>query len=344
MAKAAQGGFKDWEALHQQWWSAVSEGANRFVQGDWRDAGKAFGDLFGGKLGDDTDAATERFIQGTKQYLDWVEKFSGQLANGSGFPKDAVQWTQLFQGALGPMGETQNPLRDLFAAMASPDARGFEQVFSGWANPADLLKGEVQGLLGMPAFGYTRESQERQQRLMAAFLQYQDAMSAYNRLMLEASKRAVSKFQSLLAEREEPGRQLKSLRQVYDLWVDAAEDGYAEVALSPEFRSAYGDLVNKQMTLRSLVQGEVERATGQFGMPTRTEVNSTARRMQEMRREMRALQERLEALEAGQPAAKPAPKAAVKPAPKAAGKTVGRKSTPTSTKPAAKKAAARRSR
>ncbi|HWT16890.1 MAG TPA: poly(R)-hydroxyalkanoic acid synthase subunit PhaE, partial [Patescibacteria group bacterium] len=188
----------------------------------------------------------------------------------------------------------------------------------------------------MPAFGYARESQERQQRLAAAFLQYQDAMSGYNRLMLDASQRALGKFESLLAAREEQGRKLETLREVYDLWIDAAEEGYAEVSLSPQFRTAYGDLVNKQMTVRKLVQTEVERMTGQFGIPTRTEVDSTARRMQEMRREMRALQERLDAFEAAQATPKASAKATVAPAAKS--------SKSTSSKAPAKKAAARRSR
>lgn len=331
MAKAGSGTFKDWEALHQQWWNAVSEGAGKFVQADWREGAKAFGDLFGGKLGDGTDAATERFVSGTKQYLEWVEKFSGQLAHGAQFPKDASGWVKLFQGALGPMREMKNPLHDLFAAMTGDGARGFEQFFSGWPNPADWAKGEVQGLLGLPAFGFNRETQERQQKLAAAWLQYQDAMGAYNRLMLEASQKALGKFESLLAAREEQGRKLETLREVYDLWVDAAEEGYADVSLSPEFRAAYGDLVNKQMVVRKLVQTEVERFTGQFGMPTRTEVDSTARRMQELRREMRALQERLDALEAGASAPKAAKPAAAR-----------SKSTPS--KAPAKKAAARRSR
>lgn len=331
MAKAGSGVFKDWEALHQQWWNAVSDGAGKFMHGDWREGAKAFGDLFGGKLGDGTDAATERFVSGTKQYLDWVEKFSGQLANGASLPKDASAWAKAFRGALGPMGETHNPLRDLFTAMTGDGARGFEQCFTGWPNPADWAKGEMQGLLGLPAFGYNRETQERQQKLAVAMLQYQDAMGAYNRLMLEASQKALGKFESLLAAREEQGRKLETLREVYDLWIDAAEDGYAEVSLSPEFRAVYGDLVNKQMGVRKLVQGEVERFTGQFGMPTRTEVDSTARRMHELRREMRVLQERLDALEAAPVVAK-----AAKPV------TTTSKSTPS--KAPAKKAAVRRSR
>ncbi len=46
------------------------------------------------------------------------------------------------------MGETHNPLRDLFTAMTGDGARGFEQFFTGWPNPADWAKGEMQGLLG----------------------------------------------------------------------------------------------------------------------------------------------------------------------------------------------------
>lgn len=341
MANTSTSTFKDWEALHQQWWNAVSEGADRFVHGDWRDGARAFGDLFGGKLGDSTDAATERFVNGTRQYLDWVEKFSGQLANGAVLPKDAADWAKLFRGALGSLGETRNPLHDLFAAMTGEGARGFEQFFQGWSNPADWAKGELQGLLGLPTFGYTRETQERQQKLAAAWLQYQDTMAAYNRLMLDASQKALGKFESLLAAREEQGRKLESLREVYDLWVDAAEDAYAEVSLSTAFRTAYGDLVNKQMVVRKLIQTEVERFTGQFGMPTRTEVDSTARRMQELRREMRALQERLEVLEAGPTTPAVAKPAVAKPA---AAKPAAAKSKSIPGKAPAKKAAARRSR
>ena len=125
--------------------------------------------------------------------------------------------------------------------------------------------------LGMPAFGFAREHQERWQKLAQAQLDYQQQNSAYNALMLKASQRAYEVFEEKLAERSEPGRQLTSARALFDLWIDAAEEAYAEIALSPEFREVYGALVDAQMRVRGGVQREVEQMTGALGMPTRSE-------------------------------------------------------------------------
>jgi hypothetical protein len=86
---------------------------------------------------------------------------------------------------------------------------------------------------------------------------------------------------------------LKSFREVYDLWIDAAEEGYAEVALSMEFREVYGALVNAQMRVRQQVQGEVERAGAALGMPTRTELSSVHQKLADMRRRMARIEESL---------------------------------------------------
>jgi inorganic triphosphatase YgiF len=113
-------------------------------------------------------------------------------------------------------------------------------------------------------------------------------MSRYNAQMLEAARRGYELFEGKLAEREQPGRQIESLRALYDLWVDAAEEGYAEIALSREFQEIYGELTNAQMRLRSQIQQEVERLSVDLGMPTRSELNSIGERLQAVRREVRA--------------------------------------------------------
>src|SRR3546814_11269373 len=86
-------------------------------------------------------------------------------------------------------------------------------------------------------------------------------------------------FEGKLAEHEAPGRHLGSVRAVYDLWIDAAEQAYAEIALSPQFGVAYGEMVNAQMRLRLANQNELERVCRELGMPTRSEVTATQRKM-----------------------------------------------------------------
>src|SRR3546814_11917920 len=92
-------------------------------------------------------------------------------------------------------------------------------------------------------------------------------------LRLKARQTAHGLFQRKLAARSQPGKQLESARALFDLWIDAAEEAYAEVALSPEFRKSYGAMVNAQMKLRQAVQGEVEQAAA----PTIGRASCTAR-------------------------------------------------------------------
>jgi polyhydroxyalkanoate synthase subunit PhaE len=74
-------------------------------------------------------------------------------------------------------------------------------------------------------------------------------------------------------------------------WIDAAEEAYAEIALSSGFRKVYGELVNAQMRVRAGIQREVELIGGLFGMPGRTEVDAAHRKIAELERQLRRLRD-----------------------------------------------------
>ena len=82
-------------------------------------------------------------------------------------------------------------------------------------------------------------------------------------------------------------QEITTARGLFDLWIDSAEEAYAAVALSQEFREVYGALGNAQMRLRAAIQIEVEHITGLFGMPTRTEIDSAHRKIAELERALR---------------------------------------------------------
>ena len=171
-----------------------------------------------------------------------------------------------------------NPFTKIFADMRGPHAMGFDKLPNTFAPFLNQMKQEGLSWLHAPAFGFAREHQEHYQKMAAAFVEFQDALGRYNALMLKSSQRSFEIFESKLGEHDEPGRQIDSMRALYDLWVDAAEDAYAEIALSEEFRKVYGDVVNSQMRVRQAMQQEVERMSTDFGMPTRSELNSVHKR------------------------------------------------------------------
>ena len=180
-----------------------------------------------------------------------------------------------------------NPMAKALREISGQGVKGLEQLAAGAAPMLQQMQAEGMSWLKAPAFGYAREHQEHYQKMAVAFVEFKQASNRYNALMMKSSQRSFELLEDKLAERSEPGRQIDSIRALYDLWVDAAEEAYAEIALSDEFRTVYGEVVNAQMRVRSQMQAEVERIGADLGMPTRSELNSVHKRLHELRRELR---------------------------------------------------------
>jgi polyhydroxyalkanoate synthase subunit PhaE len=324
----------DFESLARQYWNAWGEtmrqgGAAGTPAGTpgWQDAVDWWSKLARGD-GADANASVDRF---NAQARDWYGQMQQVAAKFAGQQANAADITAEWKRALGAIGE--NPFPEMFKAMQGPGAQGFDQWTESAKPFLDAWRREGQSILGMPAFGSGREQQERLQKLMQAQLDFQQREGAYNALMMKALQRAYGVFQDKLAEREEPGRQLTSARALFDLWIDAAEEAYAQVALSPEFREVYGAYVNAQMRLRNGMQREVEQVCAAMGMPTRTEVDAAHRKIAELERVLRRMRDAGSAANAAHPeprtSASARPAVAKKPAAK---RTVGK------SKPAAKPA------
>jgi class III poly(R)-hydroxyalkanoic acid synthase PhaE subunit len=290
--KSTQDWQKDWQALQRQYWSAWQD-ATRGMSGKpdaatpWHEGLEQWSRLFAdsGKQNE----TLERMLGGAKSYMALMQSMIGAAAVPSGAAgTDPKAWADAMRKGFDMPGADAllrgNPLASMLKDIGGPGAQGFDKLASSFAPFLAQAKTEGMSWLNAPAFGYAREHQEHYQKMAAAFVEYQDAIRRYNELILKASQRSFDVFQDKLAEREAPGRQIESPRALYDLWVDAAEEAYADVALSEDFRKVYGDVVNAQMRVRSHVQAEVERIGTDLGMPTRTELNSVHQRLHEMRR------------------------------------------------------------
>lgn len=296
----------DFEKLARQYWSSWSQftgqpGAAPEVPG-WKD-GLAWWSQLAGQGRGDVDAALERM---NAQAGRWFGSMQQLAAGFAGREAGAADITRAWRDALGAGGG--NPLADMFRRMGGADARGVEDWMAQAAPFLAGLRGEAGALLNLPAFGVAREHQERLQQLAQAQLAYQERTSEYQGQLARAAKLAFERFEGKLAEHSEPGRQIESARALFDLWIDAAEEAWAEVALSAEYREAYGHFVNAQMRLRAGLQREIELAAGLFGLPTRSEINASHRKLAALERELRALKSQL-----GAPSPRPVAEAAQRP-------------------------------
>ncbi len=227
----------------------------------------------------------ERLLSGLKGYFGLLESLQSQVGSDAA----GEQWRSLLGGIFGG----GQPFTQAFGEASALAGGGPQAWMEAWSRMQSPLQSGISTMLGMPAFGPAREHQEHAQRLARDVLDYQEQLRRYNQLLARAGRRGAERFEAMLAERTEPGRAVESLRALYDLWVDAAEEGFQEVALSPEWREVYGALVNAQMRVRQGVQQQAERTAREFGLPTRSEVATLGQRLHDLRRQVRNLEERL---------------------------------------------------
>jgi class III poly(R)-hydroxyalkanoic acid synthase PhaE subunit len=287
----------DFDALARQYWASWGNAMRGDVVGNgpagvnstpnWQDAVDWWSMLAHGGS-EDANSAVERFNAQARDWYGQMQQVAAQFAGRDAKPVDiAAKWKR----ALG--GIAENPFSQMFGAMKGQGAQGLEQWIEDAAPYLKAWRRESNTMLGMPTFGIGREQQERWQKLAKAQLEYQQQDDAYNALMLKAVQDAYVAFEDKLAEREEPGRQLTTARALFDLWIDAAEEAYARIALSPEFRKVYGARVNAQMRLRQRVQGEVEQMSAMFGMPTRSDLDAAFRKIDALERGLRKMRDEL---------------------------------------------------
>lgn len=180
-------------------------------------------------------------------------------------------------------------------------------TFHSLTMPPEALRGlgvpggavDPTHLLSMPTLGYSREHQAAWQRLTRAQMEFQQANARYNAQLEKAMRDAASRFRDKLADCSKPGRQIDSLRDLFDLWTDAAEEAFAEVAFSTEFRKVYGDLVNALMRSRRAYLDVAEPGMKMSGIPTQRELDDTARQLHDLRREVAVLKAQIGAVESG---------------------------------------------
>lgn len=277
MAEQATDFLKDYQTMAQQSWDAWT----RYLQ---QQAGPAT--AFGGasmpfgqaSTGDDFMA---RSMAALKGYGEWL-----QGAASSGLGQGAMDWQQSLQNLFSTLGG--QPFAHAFAGIDSEAAKSFMQLWQSWMqSSAPGMPGMKFDVEHLAAFGYTRERQRLQQALAAAMQDYTERAGKYQSLIQRANTEGFERLQAKLAELTDTSKQIESLKALYDLWVDAAEEAYAQIALSEEFRQAYGDMVNAQGRVRQLQQQQLEGLCRDMGLPTRSEVTALGKRMHELRREMR---------------------------------------------------------
>jgi len=286
----------------EQWWSSMKpqvDGDIGTVTQRFYDMGKNFMSmaegLFGAAAQEQPDAAMNLWMTSMHTVLEqWIEQIQNNmdiatpdlpgvsgttLSTWAQFADSVAPWLNMSQHFLKEVAEGHLP-----GGIEMPGVGAAQEQFCR--------------ALSMPGLGYTREQQERMQRLARHLLTYHDAFRAYKLAFAKTALSSLDSVQKRLQKMHQDGKKIESLRGLYDMWVDASEEAYARFAMSDEYQVVYGDLVNALMRVRKDMNELVEHQYELMNIPTRSEIDTMQGRQQENRRESRQLRHEIAQLRA----------------------------------------------
>jgi class III poly(R)-hydroxyalkanoic acid synthase PhaE subunit len=128
------------------------------------------------------------------------------------------------------------------------------------------------------ALGPTREQQERWQRLAAAWSRLQDAQRSLQRLWSDALGEAARAFVSRPGAAAAPLTP-EAIHELYDAWIDCAEEAYARMAHGETFGIALAEAIKSASEWRDESAALTESWGKWLDWPTRSEINSLSMRV-----------------------------------------------------------------
>ncbi len=243
------------------------------------------------------ETLARQFMQQCEQYLG-VSRSLWDLLTRAAAVTDPEQRARAFTEGLGSL---QQQFAQLWAAgslsaagaagsAAWPGAASFgggmpgAGAFPGMAGFPGM--GGIAGMGGAfaaPALGPAREQQEALQRLAQLGMRCAQAQLQVSAQWNDIIGKALRELGERLAPRLKSGATPASMKEVYDLWVDSAENVYAQAARAGAFVQAQAELTNATSLLRSAQRELLEEWARQFDLPTRSELNSIHQQLRDLK-------------------------------------------------------------
>ena len=262
----------------------------------WRQA-------LGGQGQPDAELAMRKCMDMGREYFAMAEQVGKGIADG-GKPTEAInQWLEQLKQALqqfsGMPGFNGANVNDFMKQWFTP-TQSWQQMVAALA-PMQQATWQMPGMntsvfnmgeaidpmgkvLSAPGIGYFREPQEKQQKGMQLALEYNEANFRFNQAFLRVALESIQGFQQKLMQID-PASMPRSLRQLYDLWVEVSEEHYAEFAMGDEYQELYGDMVNRLMVMKKHYHDIADDMLRAMNLPNTREVDTMQQRLHQLRRE-----------------------------------------------------------
>lgn len=263
----------------------------------------------------EADQVINKCMEVGKGYFAMAEQIGKQVSSG-GKPEDVTQlWIEQLKTTLQQQSNQWSPMQhqpnnDFMSQWMGPSA-GWQKIAAAMmpmqmssSNHANWGMGEEfeqpNQFLSIPGIGPFRESQEKQQAGIKLAMEYQQASHLFNQSSLRVSIESLQSFQKLRTDLNDgkDSQAPSTLRGIYDLWIEVSEASYADFAMSEEYQTLYGDMVNRLMKLKKHHSEMLDDTMASMNLPTRKEIDTMQERLQQTRRDNKALRRELKEIRA----------------------------------------------
>lgn len=291
-----KGATNPWAEALDHWWKVVSGTTPPEVSDFYSklvEQGKSFFRLAEGmtKTFESATSGSQKFMdlqhETEKALAGMKQAFSGSSTEAHDLMRQVMAFWEL------PLDTWQRTLSSLSVlpgdALQNLKLEGLERV-------SETIDERIDRFLSIPGVGYTREWQEQLQEHGRLWLDYQRAFQHYAAGFNELGLKCVERFEQKLKTLASEGKSVSAARELYDLWVDCCEEVYGEYVSTDEYAELHAQLVNTLMQVKRHAGALIDESLGAMNMPTRREVNTLHRRLQETRREGKTLAAEIESL------------------------------------------------
>ena len=163
--------------------------------------------------------------------------------------------------------------------------------------------GQLGARLSMPGLGYGRETQDKLQELLRLWGDYQDNYQEYQSAMTRLNQQSLALMRKAVIKLSRNNEDIRSMKQLYDLWIESNERAYGEYVFTDEYAELNGRLVNSLMAFRQKQNEIGEDILTAMNMPTMSAMNTLERRQHRLRKQIKTLEAELQALKSARQAA-----------------------------------------
>lgn len=242
-----------------------------------------------------------------KNPFDW----SAWQTGGATSAQDPTAWMQQFFAQIRqamPDGQDAGTAEWQKAATALSDSltTQWERWSDLFSHAGDATRGSgamhsrIQNLLDeqMAPLGLSREATRQMQELADVHAQMGPAIAKLQEALSGFPEQFQKALSQLIEQRTQAGQPVTSLRGMIDLWIDAGERAFAEIAHSDAFSRAFGGFTDAMSRAKIARAKWLDGQLQTIGLPTRAEMQTSHERLQQARRDIRALKREVAELRA----------------------------------------------